>query len=279
MSTNAPSTSRATADAPPLSDEQWRGLARLADLVNGVDAGLQGPLGGPVSELLVAVGRAGAEHDLAALFGELLELLQAAHESGGLRKLRDNLALINETMQLLAPMAGELVQRLKAMPLEELSDELAGLQALYRKIDAARRFVDEHLADELTTQLVKAGEFWQQHELDGALGDLLKTIGRLHQTGALAQLRRLADYLGDNSRDLDGLALLGDGIRNLDRLQVGRMGHLVEGFERALDDAEREEPRLGGTTGLLHLLRDKQVQKGLRALFILPVYLERSQRH
>jgi hypothetical protein len=72
-----------------------------------------------------------------------------------------------------------------------------------------------------------------QGPLGGPLSEQLLTVGRVHRTGALAQLRRLADYPSDNSRDLDGLALLGDGIKNLDRAQPGRMGHLVEKFERA----------------------------------------------
>jgi uncharacterized protein YjgD (DUF1641 family) len=36
---------------------------------------------------------------------------------------------------------------------------------------------------------------------------------------------------------------------------------------------------LGGMKGLLHLLRDPEVQRGLRTLAVMPHYLENTDRH
>jgi len=262
-----------------LTAEQWQGLARLADVAGAVDAALRGPLGAPAAELAQTAGEVYAEHDVPALAREVVETLAAWRDAGLLQTLRDNAQPIAETLALLAPLAGELVAQLRDLPLAKLRDELGEWQTLYAKLKAARAFFDGDVADALTGQLVEAGQFWQENNLEAALADLLSTVARLHESGMLARVRELADYLDASAQDLDRPALVTDLVKAADKAQLHRMGQFMEGLDQAMEDAGRDEGHLGGTGGLLHLLRDKQIQKGLRTLFILPVYLEEMQRH
>jgi len=200
-------------------------------------------------------------------------------EAGLLELLRENAQPLAETISLLAPLSGELVGTLRELPLDKLREELGEWQALYAKLKAARGFFDGEVADALTGQLVEAGRFWQDNDLEASLADLMKTVSRLHESGMLARVRELADYLDASLQDVEHEPMLADLVKAADKFQLKRMGQLMEGLDQAMDDAGREEGHLGGTGGLWHLLRDKQVQKGLRTLFILPVYLEQMQRH
>ncbi|HKK05509.1 MAG TPA: hypothetical protein VKA50_06630 [Gammaproteobacteria bacterium] len=262
-----------------LTAEQWQGLARLADLAGAVDTALRGPLGAPAAELAQTAGEVYAEHDLPALAREVIETIAAWREAGLLQTLRDNARPIAETLALLAPLTGELIAQLRDLPLDKLRDELGEWQTLYAKLKAARAFFDDEVADALTGQLVEAGRFWQENDLEATLTDLLRTVARLHESGMLARIRELADYLDASAQDLDRPALVTDLVKAADKTQLHRMGQFMEGLDQAMEDAGRDEGHLGGTGGLLHLLRDKQIQKGLRTLFILPVYLEQIQRH
>lgn len=274
------STARAGQDGPQdLSPEQWQNLARLADMAGTIDAALRGPLGTPMTELAQTAGDVYAEHDLPGLTREVIETLSALRKAGLLRMLRDNAQPIAETIDLLAPLSGELVTQLRELPLEGLRDELGEWQVLYARLKAMRAFFDgDDVANALTGQLAAAGEFWQENNVQAALADLLTTVSRLHDSGMLARVRQLADYLEASTEGIDQPGLLADLVKAADKTQLHRMGKLMEGLDQAIDDAGRDEAHLGGTGGLLHLLRDKQVQKGLRTLFILPVYLEQMQR-
>lgn len=262
-----------------LSPEQWQGLARLADMANGIDAALRGPLGAPMTELAQTAGDVYAEYDLPGLANELIETLSALRNAGLLKMLRDNAQVIAETIDLLIPLSGELIAQLRELPLDGLRKELGEWQALYAKLKALRAFFDGDTANALTGQLVAAGQFWQENNLEAALADLLTTVSRLHESGMLERMRQLSDYLDASIGDIEQPALLADLVKAADKTQLGRMSKLMDGLDQAMDDAGRDEAHLGGTGGLLHLLRDKQVQKGLRTLFILPVYLEQMQRH
>lgn len=264
---------------PGLNTQQWRGLARLGEIVSTFDEALRGPLGAPASELAQAAGRAYAMHDLPALAEEIIETLAAWREAGLLRLLRDNAQPLGEVLALLAPLAGELVTRLRTLPAERLRDEIAQWQTIYTKVQAARGFLDGALAEELTAQLVNAGRFWQENNLEDALGDLLDTVVHIHESGMFARLREMADYLDASDRAFDRSALMADLVKAADSTPLRRVVQLMTGLDQAIDDAGRDEARLGGTGGLFHLLRDKQVQKGLRTLSVLPAYLEQMQHN
>lgn len=277
------SSARAGQDGPQgaqdLSPEQWQGLARLADMAGSIDAALRGPLGTPMTALAQTAGDVYAENDLPGLTREVIETFSALREAGLLKMLRDNAQLIAESLDLLIPLSGDLLAKLRDLPLEGLRQELDEWQALYAKLKAARAFFDGDVANALTGQLASASQFWQENNMESALADLLTTISSLHESGMLSRLRQLADYLDASAGDIDQPTLLADLVKAADKTQLHRMGKLMEGLDQAMDDAGRDERHLGGTGGLLHLLRDKQIQKGLRTLFILPIYLEQMQRH
>lgn len=262
-----------------LSAEQWQGLARLADMAGAIESAVRGPLGAPVTEVIQTVGEIDAEHNLPGLTRELIETLAALREAGLLKILRDNASLIVETIELLAPLSGKLVAQLREVPLDGLREELSEWQALYARLKALRAFFDSNVSNALTGQLVTVSEFWQKNNLEAALADLMTTVSRLHESGMLKRVREFADYIDASVGDINQPSIFADLVSFVDKTQLYRMSKLMEGLDQAMDDAGRDEPHLGGTGGLLHLLRDKQVQKGLRTLFILPVYLEQMQRH
>lgn len=163
--------------------------------------------------------------------------------------------------------------------MEALREEMDEWRTLYAKLKAARAFFDGDVADVLTSQPVEAGRFWQENNLEAALADLFSTVARLHESGMLARLREFADYLDNSVHDFGQPPLMADLIKAVDQTQLRRVTQIMEALDQATGDASRNEGHLGGTGGLRHLLRDKQIQKGLRTLFILPVYLDQMQRH
>jgi hypothetical protein len=120
---------------------------------------------------------------------------------------------------------------------------------------------------------VDAADFARREALGESLQDLLHTLGHLHRNGSLAWLRDMSDYLEDLEQQRLPGSLAGQGIGSAASLS-DRARKLLQGVHSAMDDAASDADHLGGVKGLLHLLRDPEVQRGLRALAVLPTYLE-----
>ncbi|MEJ2059521.1 MAG: DUF1641 domain-containing protein, partial [Gammaproteobacteria bacterium] len=142
---------------------------------------------------------------------------------------------------------------------------------------AVSAFIDQHLAGDLAALAVQLTEFVQQNETDAALGDLLTTLGKLHRNGTLRRLGDLSDLLAGVEESVDLVALLGDVVHDADKLSVGKALQMMKSAEQAFEDAQHagDHQDYGGWRGLLHLMSDKDVQKGLRLISILPGYLEK----
>jgi len=259
--------------APELTAEQWQGLARLGDMIHGLETGLQGPAG---------EGAAGGARELAALVTEgdlprrlrgLMETLGAMQDSGLLDKLRDNAAYLNATLEQVQPLLGDLVEGSRELPWEELREDVAEIRALLDRVRALRRFLEEDLAGPLSGRIAGSAAFWEEEQLDDALPELLRTIGHLHRSGMLARLREVADNLSGAAREVDADSLLADLTKRLGDLPLEQLARLGEGLEAARSASDEDAARLGGVHGLIHLLRDREVQKGLRTLSTLPAYL------
>lgn len=254
---------------PPLTDEQWQGLARLADLMNAVSGPFAGPLTGMVNRSMALATR----YDTGALAEELLDTTEALRASGLLTLLRDNAELIAESIRQLTPLLAKLPNNLADLPLSDLGNGLSRLHAWLDKADVLGAYVSENFAGPAVGWSVEAVDFARREELSDSLVDVLKTVGHLHRNGTLSWLREISDTveLRRLARLLDGVA--GDGVSSAASISE-RARTLFKGVQDAMHDAEEDSGHLGGIGGLLHLLRDSEVQQGLRALAVLPTYLD-----
>ncbi|NMP23087.1 hypothetical protein [Sulfobacillus harzensis] len=82
-------TFTSTGETPsiPLSDDQWRGLARLGEIVAVFDRALDGPMGAVSVDYLASLMTLAPSNTLAAV-REVLELLTEWHEKGVLAQIR-----------------------------------------------------------------------------------------------------------------------------------------------------------------------------------------------
>ena len=270
--------SSATSRPQNLTPEQWQGLARLADMVNNVDSTLQGATGNPLAGIVQQLGQSYADYDIPTLLTSLLETLKAYQESGLLKKAQDNAALINDSIELLTPLTSELLEKLKDFPFAEIKQELADFHAFYKKIAVTRDFVEKYVASELNQYLVDGARFWQENELQESVADLLTTISHLHKTGAFTRMREFADYLASATEEINFEALIKDSIATMKHINLSKVEHFSESLDYAMEDATRNESSMGGAAGLFRLLRSKDVQKGLRTLSVLPIYLDKLTR-
>ncbi len=266
-------TAAVPTQALALSAEQWQGLARLADLVNALSGPLAGPVTGTLDHLLGLANR----HDLGALSTEVVATIEALHKSGLLRLLRENAELLAGSMALLVPLLGSLPEKLNAMPFAGIRNDLDRLHGLLDKAELLGAYATEHLAGPTVRWSVDAANFAQREALGDSLKDLLQTLSHLHRNGSLAWLRDISDYLDEREQQrlLDSLAEQGIGDA---AALPGRARTVLHGVQAALDDAAQDAGHLGGVKGLLHLLRDAEVQRGLRALAVLPTYLQKQDK-
>lgn len=242
-------------DASALTQEQWAGLATLGQAING----LSGPLSGPATAWIDRAMAAEQRDDLGGLLGELIATGVALRDSGLLALLREQAPLIVETLRALGPLVTELQQ----VPVNELLTTLSELRGWIRRLEA---FAREHLAEPATRWTDEAAAFAADNDLDGTLRELLQTLSRLHRNGTLAQLRELSDMLADSGDNRALASAAGQGLSQL-REGIGRVLVAVARADRAADGDSDSD---GGVSGLFHLLRDPDVQHGLRLLALLP---------
>ncbi|MEJ2061025.1 MAG: hypothetical protein P8Y64_11165, partial [Gammaproteobacteria bacterium] len=151
-----------------LTPEQWQGLAQLGTLVNGLGGLLSGPLAGPATETVNKLGALYAENDLPALMEDTVLTWKAMRDSGLMALIRENADFIAETIRLLAPMSGSLVEAVRKMPVESLREDAVQFHRLMVKWRAVSAFIDQHLAGDLAALAVQLTEFVQQNETDAA---------------------------------------------------------------------------------------------------------------
>lgn len=233
-------------------------------------------LAGLATGAVETIGNLEARYDLPALAEELLGTLDALRRSGLLQRLRDNAAFINDSLDVITPLAGTLVQRLQALPLAQRQAELARLSQLWQRLLALEAFWREHLAGETVQRLIRLGEFFAEHEVEQTVGETLVLLQRLSDNGVLQQLGDLGDWFAGLEDSVNIEALLATWVQEGRKLPLARLRQLAQGVQQAMDAAHEDETRLGGMRGLMHLLGDREVQRGLRLLSTLPAYLEQQ---
>lgn len=261
--------------SPPLSAEQWAGLARLGTLVHESERFLAGEAG---ASLAAGLRRAGDVNERDApdeTLAELLATLRALREAGVLRWVRENAALVTDTLALLRPFLPEILEALKKISLPRLLEALGALSALVPRAQALGEFLAGPAGEDLVTALCRAGDLWEETRADETLPRALRLLARLEEDGSLERLADLSRWLALLGETLDPGALAGDLVRanreNPLLALPARLGRSAETVARTLEDTPPETR--GGLTGLYRLLRDPEVQRGLRVLAVLPARL------
>lgn len=257
----------------PLTEAQWAGLARLGDLGNRLGALLDGPLAGPATAGLDRLGELGSRYDFETLGVAVLDLVEALHRAGLLRLWRDNAEFIGSSIETLAPVLSEWIEQAARMPLDDTRADIAALLRWMHRLRVFGEFVETELSSELASGAVDLTTFLQQNDTEPALREAAVQLGRIYRSGLLARLGEASEWIAGTSEDISLESLAGGLVRGAPANMAVRLARLLRGLEEAMAAAERGEVHLGGLGGLLHLLRDKDVQKGLYVLSVMSLSL------
>lgn len=262
----------------PLTQAQWAGLARLGDLGNRLGALVDGPLSGPATAGVDRLGRLYARHDLLELGENLIATVDALERAGLLRLIRDNAEFVGDSLDTLLPVLSQWMNRIAQLPVEDFQADLETLFKTLRRVRLMGDFIEEHLAGSLSASAVRLSGFLQDNETDQAIAELAVLLGKLHRNGLLARAGELTDYLAGLTEGTNVEALAGSMVEEASQVRFEQFSRLIHSAERAMQDVENDADHLGGVSGLVHLLRDKEVQKGLRMLSVLPAYMQQQKR-
>ncbi|MET0028090.1 MAG: DUF1641 domain-containing protein [Candidatus Thiodiazotropha sp.] len=258
------------ASSPILSPAQWQGLARLADWVNA----LSGPLAEPASGSITRFMNLATQHDLPEITESLVETLEALHHSGLLKVIAQNADLIAGSIQLLVPLIGTLTEQIDRQPWQQIKQDQQRLHELLDKVEILQTTMRQQFAGPAVRWSVDAVNFAQQETLGESIKDLLQTLGHLHRNGSLAWLRNTSDYLDRDTQAQLLAELTSPQVADRAAGIPAKARRLLQQLQAAVDDASQDTPNLGGIKGLIHLLRDPEVQRGLRVLAVLPGFLD-----
>ena len=269
--------------APNLTAEQWAGLARLGDLAQGMEAMMGSPVAALPMRLAIQAGDWNERYALDESLRELLETVQALCAAGVLRLLRENAAFVMESLDLLRPLLPKLLEILKSVPLEELVAAGRSLAELLPKVQALIHFLQGAAGQDLVRALRRAGDLWEETRADESVVATLKLLRRLQEDGNLERLADLSEQIGLLAETIDLSALVGNLIEeNRDNPLLSSFAalvHLGKSLSHALAESAEHAAKgdhRGGISGLYHMLKDPEVQRGMRVVAALPVYLEKS---
>lgn len=261
----------------PLTQAQWEGLARLGDLGNRLGTLVDGPMAGPATAGIDRLGALYAQYDLAELGENLLATVEALERAGLLRLVRDNAEFIGDSLETLLPLLSQWMDQVAKLPVDELKADAEMLFRTLRRLRLMSDFVEENLAGDITANTVRLSGFLQENETDQAIAEFAVLLGKLHRNGLLARAGDLADYLAGVTEGTNLESMTGSMVHSAPQERIDQLFSFIHGAEQAMKDAKAEDEQLGGVSGLIHLMRDKEVQKGLRILSALPTYMDRQR--
>lgn len=162
---------------------------------------------------------------------------------------------------------------------EELSLAITAEIGALRKISAFLEFFANGPASEVTAAIVDATQFAVENDVQGGLQDALITLGELHRNGTLQFVRDWSRDAVDAAHALDWEQVAGEQISGMSDSNTPSIGALLSAVRSATNDADDDQKHLGGVGGLIHMLRDPEVQHGMRTLMVLPGYLRKAGIH
>ncbi len=267
---------------PPLTSEQWAGLARLGDLANGAEHFMGSPAGNMPMTLALKAGNWNERYDLEGSMVELLDTLKVLRESGILSLIRENAAFMTESVALLSPFIPGIITKLKEVPFADFLSALQLFGELIPKLNATLEFLKGPAGGAIVAKLKELGDIWQETAADSTIVEALRLLKQLQDDGNLQRVADLSRQIGLFAETIDLETLLGQFIRENQNspllnsaaslLQTGKL------MAAALADAAEHEAtgKAGGISGLYHMLKDPDVQRGMRVVAVLPVYLEKA---
>ena len=126
----------------------------------------------------------------------------------------------------------------------------------YAQAEELGSFAVKNLGGEMTEAVLTLTELVQDPKLLPAVRELLATLVTLYEVGALRQLRDNAILAAEGLRDTDLNATMTQMLKLPDKISA-----VIDQASQASDDKH-----LGGFGGLMHMLRDKEVQHGIQTL-------------
>lgn len=260
-----------------LTEEQLSGLARLGDIGNRLGLLLDGPLAGPIASLTTQAGELSAQHDIPAITISLLEAADALYQAGWFALIRDQAEFVSNSLVTLTPLFKQLVEILETFPLEKTRADIEWLFEQLERGQTISSFVKEKWSNDLADYVVKGTEFAQREELVPTIQELVTLLAKLHHAGLYTKLGSIADYAGRLDEGVDTTLLVGQMTQKVPLKSLSQIKQVMEGVNDAIAVAQTRERELGGYKGLLHLLKDKDVQKGLRIMATLPAILSEKK--
>ncbi|MBN2680314.1 DUF1641 domain-containing protein [Acidithiobacillus montserratensis] len=267
---------------PQLTPEQWAGLARLGDLAHGSASFMESPAGNLPMDLALKAGRWDERFNLEGSIEELLETLKVLRESGLLALIRENAAFLAESVELLKPYVPILLAKLHELPLAEWMSALQLLGEIVPKLNAVLEFMQGPAGGAVVAKVKELGDLWQETSADTTIVEALRLLKQLQEDGNLQRVADLSRQVGLFAETIDLESLVGQFVQQSQNspvlnsaaslMQSGRL------MAAALADAAEHEAtgKAGGLSGLYHMLKDPDVQRGMRVVAVLPVYLEKA---
>lgn len=259
--------------ALPLTEEQIAGLARLGDLGNQLGQLLDGPLAGPLASTSTRLGEVYSRYDLASLAQSFLGAADALNRSGWFAFIQNNADFFAQSMDVLHPLLSQWVDSIDRLQIDKIKEDIDWLISQIRRGKELSEFVEAQWSSEIVGAIVKFTELIQREETIPALGELMELLGQIHRSGLYPKLRTIAEYAGGLDEGVDINLLAGQLIRKLPADSLEEVNQVVAGARSAINEVQKHDSELGGLRGLFYLLKDKNVQKGLQMIALVPTYL------
>ena len=263
----------------PLTDEQIAGLARLGDIGNQLGLLLDGPLAGPIASLTTQGGELYARYDVPAITQSVLEAADALHRAGWFAFIKDNAEFVAQSIETLEPLIRQWIDASGKVSTEKMKTDLKWLMELLSRGREISEFVQAQWSSDLAEYVVAGTQYVQQQELLPVMRDLVGLLTKLHQAGLYEKLGLVADYAGRIDEGVDVELLAGQMVHKIPPNSLALVKQVMGGAKEALEEVEAHEKEFGGLKGLLYLLRDKNVQKGLHIMATLPALLSENNKH
>ncbi|WP_215883110.1 DUF1641 domain-containing protein [Acidithiobacillus sulfurivorans] len=267
---------------PQLTPEQWAGLARLGDLAHGSESFMGSPAGNLPMDLALKAGTWNESYDLEGSIEELLDTLKVLRESGLLSLIRENAAFVTESIALMKPFIPGLLSKLHEMPLAEWLSALQMFGEIIPKINAFMDFLQGPAGSAVVAKIKELGDIWQETSADTTIVEALRLLKQMQDDGNLQRVADLSRQIGLFAETIDLESLLGQFVQKSEgNPLVNSAASLMQSgklMAAALADAAEHEAtgKAGGLSGLYHMLKDPDVQRGMRVVAVLPVYLEKA---
>ena len=271
-----------SATIPTLSSEQWAGLARLGDLVNGGGSLMGSQVSALPMQLALRLGQWDEQYHLVESLEEILGTLDCLRETGILRWLRENADFLRDNAQLLQGFLPTILDRAREIPWSVLPQLLELTAALLPRVQAILEFLQSDAGTDLVAALKRGGDLWEETRPDESLVAVLRLLRQLQEDGNLERIAERSRQIGLMAQAIPVESLLGQWMQEQQQgplfTSLAAFVHSGKAMAKALADAaeHEEQGKAGGIAGLYHMLKDPDVQRGMRAVAVLPVYLEKA---